>query len=87
MDALSKRTWLMGYTEFYGLGLDYPWRYPELIRNLTPADIQKAAWKYLHPDKFLLVVVGKKSEMPSLFGDTPRSGEEEKKDVQKKPNN
>lgn len=85
MDALSKRAWLMGYAEFYGLGLDYPWRYPELIRNLTAADIQKAAWKYLHPDRFLLVVVGKKSEIPSLFGDTPRSGEEEKKDVQKKP--
>ncbi|MBI4644946.1 MAG: insulinase family protein [Deltaproteobacteria bacterium] len=87
MDALSKRAWLMGYTEFYGLGLDYPWRYPELIRKLTPTDIQKAAWKYLHPDKFLLVVVGKKSEIPSLFGGAPPSGEEEKKDVQKKPNN
>jgi len=87
MDALSKRTWLMGYTEFYGLGLDYPWRYPDLIRNLTAADIQKAAWKYLHPDKFLLVVVGKKSEIPSLFEGAPPSGKEEKKDVQKKLHN
>jgi zinc protease len=87
MDDLSKRAWLMGYAEFYGLGLDYPWRYPELIRNLTTTDIQKVAWKYLHPDKFLLVVVGKKSEIPPLFGDTPRSGAEEKKDVPKKTNN
>jgi len=87
MDALSKRAWLMGYAEFYGLGLDYPWRYPELIRNLTPGEIQKAAWKYLHPDKFLLVVVGKKSEIPPLFGAAAPSGEEEKKDVPKKVNN
>jgi len=85
MDSLAKRAWLMGYVEFYGLGLDYPWRYPELIRNLTPADIQKAAQKYLHPDKYLLVVVGKKAEIPPLFGGPPRSGGEEKKDVQKKP--
>lgn len=87
MDAQSKRAWLMGYTEIYGLGLDYPWRYPELIRSLTSADIQKAAWKYLHPDNFLLVVVGKKSEIPPLFADKPRVGEEEKKDVQKKSDN
>jgi zinc protease len=85
MDSLGKRAWLMGYTEFYGLGLDYPWRYPQLIQNLTPKDIQKVAWKYLHPDKYLLVVVGNKSEIPSLFGDTPPAGKEEKKDAQKKP--
>jgi len=87
MDSLSKRAWLMGYTELYGLGLDYPWRYPQLIRNLTPTDIQKAAWKYLHPEKFLLVVVGKKSEIPSLFGSQPPAGKEEKNDAQKKPHN
>jgi len=85
MDSLSKRAWLMGYTELYGLGLDYPWRYPQLMRDLTPADIQKAAWKYLHPEKFLLVVVGKKSEIPSLFGSQPPAGKEEKKDAQTKP--
>jgi zinc protease len=84
MDSLAKRAWLMGYAEFYGLGLDYPWRYPDLIKNLTPADIQKVAEKYLHPEKYLLVVVGKKSAMPSPFGNAPRPGGEEKKDGQKK---
>ena len=84
MDSLAKRAWLMGYVEFYGLGLDYPWRYPDLIQNLTPADIQRVAEKYLHPDKYLLVVVGKKSAMPPPFGVAPRPGEEEKKDGQKK---
>jgi predicted Zn-dependent peptidase len=84
MDSLAKRAWLMGYAEFYGLGLDYPWRYPDLIRNLTPADIQKAAEKYLHPERYLLVVVGKKSAMPPPFGVAPVPGGEEKKDAQKK---
>lgn len=84
MDSLSRRAWLMGYAEFYGLGLDYPWRYPDLIQNLTPADIQRVAEKYLHPDKYLLVIVGKKSAMPPPFGAGPRPGEEEKKDGQKK---
>jgi len=84
MDSLSRRAWLMGYAEFYGLGLDYPWRYPDLIQNLTLADIQRVAEKYLHPEKCLLVVVGKKSAMPPPFGDAPRPGGEEKKDGQKK---
>lgn len=84
MDSLSRRAWLMGYAEFYGLGLDYPWRYPDLIQNLTPADIQRVAQKYLHPNKYLLVIVGKKSAMPPPFGAGPRPGEEEKKDGQKK---
>ena len=80
MDALSKRAWLLGYVEFYGLGLDYPWRYGELIDHLTPQDIQQVAEKYLHPDKYLLVVVGKKSAMPSLPGASPSQKKEEKKD-------
>jgi zinc protease len=84
MDSLSRRASLMGYVEFYGLGLDYPWRYPELIQKVTAEEIQKAAGKYLHPDKYLLVVVGKKSEMPSPYGNAAPKGEEEKKDVQKK---
>ena len=84
MDSLGKRAWLLGYVETYGLGLDYPWKYPELIRHLTPADIQKVAAKYLHPDNYLLVVVGKKSAMPSLSGETSPAKKEEKKDEEKK---
>jgi zinc protease len=84
MDTMAKRASLMGYVEFYGLGLDYPWRYPELIQNLTPADIQKVAEKYLQPEKYLLVVVGKKSEMPTLTAVPPQQGQKEKKDEEKK---
>jgi len=83
MDSISKRAWLLGYVEVYGLGLDYPWRYAELIEHLTPADIQKAAEKYLHPEKYLLVVVGKKSAMTSLPGTSPSQKKEENKDEEK----
>jgi zinc protease len=75
MDSMSKRAWLLGYVQVYGLGLDYPWRYPDLIKHLTPADIQKVADKYLHPEKYLLVIVGKKSAMGAL----PSQNKEEKK--------
>ncbi len=83
MDSMGKRARLMGVVEFYGLGLDYPWRYPGLIRGLTAADLQKVAQKYLHPDKYLLVVVGKKSEMPPPLGEAAPLPAKEKKDASK----
>lgn len=79
MDSMSKRAWLLGYVEVYGLGLDYPWRYPELIQHLTPADIQQVADKYTHPENYLLVIVGKKSAMTSPPGPAPSQKKEEKK--------
>lgn len=87
MDSISKRAWLLGYVEVYGLGLDYPWRYPELIGHLTPEDIQKVAEKYLHPEKYLLVVVGKKSAMSHLPGALPSQKKEEKKNEEKPSHN
>jgi len=84
MDSMGKRAGLLGYVEFYGLGLDYPWRYPELIQHLSPADIQQVAEKYLHPHRYLLVVVGKKSAMPSFAGGPSPGKEEERKDAEKK---
>jgi zinc protease len=83
MDSLGKRAWLLTYVETYGLGLDYPWKYPDLIRHLTPEDIRKVAEKYLHPDDYLLVIVGKKAAMPPLTGEAPGPKTEEKKDETK----
>ncbi len=86
MDSTAKRAALLAYVEFYGLGLDYPWRYPSLIKDLTPADIQKTAEKYLHPETYLLVVVGKRSELPEFVpaaaapAPAPAPGEKESKD-------
>ncbi len=83
IDSLSKRAWILAYVELYGLGLDYPFRYPGLIRGLTPADIQRVAEKYLHPDRYLLVVVGNKAEMPKFDSGTAPPGSMEKKHVPK----
>ena len=63
MDSNAKRAALLGYAELYGLGLDYPWRYPEIINNLTRDDILNVARKYLDPDKYALVVVGKQQDI------------------------
>jgi zinc protease len=79
MDSVANRAALLAYVEFYGLGLDYPWRYPSLIQDLTPADIQKTAEKYLHPERYLLVVVGNRSELPESVLSAPPPGEKENK--------
>jgi len=46
---MSKRAWLLGYVEIYGLGLDYP-AVSELNPAPDPADIQQVAQKYLPPE-------------------------------------
>ncbi len=44
--------------EYYGLGVDYVDRYPEIINAITREDIQRVARKYLDPAHYVLVVVG-----------------------------
>jgi zinc protease len=44
--------------EFYGLGLDYPWRFPQIMNRVTPADVAAAAHKYLQPDRAVIVTAG-----------------------------
>jgi zinc protease len=63
MDSNAKRASLLGYAELYGLGLDYPWRYPEILEKITRDDVLQAARKYLDPEKYALVVVGKQKDI------------------------
>jgi len=44
--------------EFYGLGMDYPEKYPSLIGAVTAQDVLRVAKKYIKPDNNILVVVG-----------------------------
>lgn len=44
--------------EWHELGLDYLARYPEIIRALTPGQVQAAVQKYLNPDAYVLAVAG-----------------------------
>jgi zinc protease len=44
-------------TEFFGLGLDFPARFPAALRAVTPTEIQAAARTYIHPDHLVQIVV------------------------------
>ena len=61
-DSLGKIDSFMLQVELYGLGLDYPDRYPKLIDDVTKDDVLASAKKYLHPDAALLVVVANQQE-------------------------
>ncbi|MGQ9920109.1 MAG: M16 family metallopeptidase [Desulfobacca sp.] len=63
MDSNAKRAALLGYVEMYGLGLDYPWRYADIINAVTRDDILQVARKYLNPEGLVLVVVGRQQEI------------------------
>lgn len=53
----SKIAAFFGQVEYYGLGLDYPGRYPQLINAVTREDVLRVARDYLHPDALITVVV------------------------------
>lgn len=53
----------MALLEFYGLGLDYFDKYQENIQHVSKQDVLRVAKKYLHPDKYVLVIVGNLKEM------------------------
>jgi zinc protease len=44
--------------EWHELGLDYLWRYRDLIYAVTPADVQRVARTYLAPERLVTVVAG-----------------------------
>ena len=62
LDTQGKLANFMGQVEYYGLGLDYPNRYPSLIGSVTPEEILRVARTYLHPANCILVVVANLSE-------------------------
>ncbi len=59
----SKLVNFLGQVEYYGLGQDYARRYPALIGAVTKEDIKRVALKYLHPNSYVLVVVGNLQEI------------------------
>lgn len=61
-DTLGKIDSFMLQVELYGLGLDYPERYPKIVENITSDDVLAGAKKYLHPDAAILVVVANQEE-------------------------
>lgn len=61
-DTNRKVAAFLSQVEFYGLGLDYPDRYPEIIRKISREDVLRAATTYLHPEKLITVVVADQSK-------------------------
>jgi zinc protease len=57
LDTQGKLANFLSQVEYYGLGLGYPEKYPSLIRSVTREDVLRVAKKYLHPEKYVLVIV------------------------------
>lgn len=49
--------------EFYGYPPDYLETYKAALEKVTVADLNEAARKYIHPDKYAVLVVGNKSDI------------------------
>jgi zinc protease len=62
LDTQGKRVNFLTQVEYYGLGLDYPDRYPSLIQSVTSEEVLRVARTYLHPDNYILVVVANLKE-------------------------
>jgi zinc protease len=59
IDTTSKVAGLLVTVEEMGLGLDYPDRFKEQIGRVTAADVKRVSARYLDPETFSRVVVGK----------------------------
>jgi zinc protease len=56
--VLDQRTML----EFFGYPADFYERYRQGIENVTAEDVSRVANKYIHPDQFAVMVVGKEKD-------------------------
>jgi zinc protease len=62
LNTQGKLTGFLTQVEYFGLGLDYPEKYPSLIQSITREDVLRVAKKYLHPKNTILVVVANLKE-------------------------
>ncbi len=63
IDSSNKVARMLIQIEFYGLGLDYFEKHVQAIQAVTQTEVQTVAKKYLKPEHYVLIVVGKKSEI------------------------
>jgi zinc protease len=62
LNTQAKLTNFLTQVEYYGLGLDYPEKYPSLIRSITREEVLRVTKKYLHPKNNILVIVANLKE-------------------------
>ena len=73
LDTQGKFADFLLQVQYYGLGLDYPEKYPSLIKSVTKDDVLRVANKYLHPERSVLVVVANLKD--AKLKNTPKRGE------------
>lgn len=57
MDTYAKIAGLLTSMEVYGLGMNYPARFPSLINAVSKEDVLRVAGKYLDPARMVIVVL------------------------------
>lgn len=58
METNPEAASVLADAEFYGQGMDYPERLPDLIRAVSRSDVEEAAGRYLTLGRHVLVVAG-----------------------------
>jgi len=61
LDTNRKVANFLAQVEYFNLGLNYPDRYPDLIRKVTREDVLRVAKQYLAPENLITVIVGKRA--------------------------
>jgi zinc protease len=62
LDTNRKVANFLSQVEFFALGLDYPDRYPDIIRRVSREDVLRVARQYLQPEKLIVVVVANQAK-------------------------
>jgi zinc protease len=62
-DTNRKVANFLAQVEYFQLGLDYPERYPDLIRKVTRKDVQRVAQTYLKPETLITVIVANQKKI------------------------
>ncbi len=70
LDTTGKLATLLTLIEFYGLGPNYFTDFPKNLSLVTKKDVLRVAKQYLHPDHYVLVIVGKRSAPPPTASNT-----------------
>ncbi|MBF0329297.1 MAG: insulinase family protein [Nitrospirae bacterium] len=63
LETTSKIVDFISAVQFFNLGDDYIQKYPSYIKSITKEDVRRVAEKYLNPEAYVLVLVGRQSEM------------------------
>jgi zinc protease len=61
-DTQGKLVHFLSQVEYFGLGLDYPEKYPSIIQSVSREDVLRVAQRYLHPEQSIQVIVGNLKE-------------------------